>query len=412
MFFDSYTLIAILCILVILSYAYSVISKTTNIPSVLLLLGTGIAARIATDYWNLQIPFNSEVLTIFGTIGLILIVLEGTLELKITKDKTKVIRQTFFAALIILIASSLLIAGGIKFVYPHFNFRVCLVNAIPMAVISSAIAIPSVANMVSHKKEFIIYESIFSDILGILLFNFIVYNDTFTGKSVEWIAFDFVTTIIVSAIFSILMIFFLDKTKMNIKFFLIIAILILLYAFGKAMHLSSLLLILIFGLVVNNIELFGKRRINKHINIDKINQSLKEFETITIESAFLIRTFFFVAFGFSLHLETIFRPKILITGGIILAFLYFLRFIWLKYSLRSNLFPELFIAPRGLITILLFYSIPQKYSIGVISEGVLFVVIIGTSLIMSAGIIGHQNIIKSTSTPELDNFLKKDKKTK
>lgn len=412
MLFDSYTLIALLCILVILSYAYSVLSKTTNIPSVLLLLGTGIAARIAADYWNLDIPFNSEVLTIFGTIGLILIVLEGTLELKITRDKTKVIRQTFLAALIILIASSALIAGGIKFVYPYLSYRICLVNAIPMAVISSAIAIPSVANIISHKKEFIIYESIFSDILGILLFNFIIFNENLSSRSFEWVAFDFATTIVVSIVFSILMIFFLDRTRMNIKFFLIIAMLILLYAVGKAMHLSSLLLILIFGLIVNNVELLGKKRINKHIDINKINRSLKEFETITMESAFLIRTFFFVAFGFSLHLDTLLRPKILITGGIILATLYVLRYIWLRYSLKSSIFPELFIAPRGLITILLFYSIPEKYSIGAISEGVLFVVIIGTSLIMTAGIMGHHSISKSNSTPELDGFLQSRRKGK
>ncbi|MFA8299505.1 MAG: cation:proton antiporter [Hyphomicrobiales bacterium] len=407
MLFNSYTLIALLCILVILSYAYSVISKSTNIPSVLLLLGTGILGRFVTDYFDINIPFTSQVLEIFGTLGLILIVLEGSLELKITSEKRKVIRQSFFAALVIFIASSALIAIGIKMVYPYFSYRVCLVNAIPMAVISSAIAIPSVANIISHKKEFIIYESIFSDIIGIVAFNLFITNETFTSQSVEWVVLDFIVMIVVSLVFSALLIFFMDRTRLNIKFFLIIAVLILLYSAGKALHLSSLLLILIFGLCINNLEILKRFKLSKYVNIPKVNKNIKEFETITLESAFLIRTFFFVAFGFSLHLQTLLRSRILITGGIILVILYIIRFIWLKYSLRSNIFPEIFIAPRGLITILLFYSIPQKYSIGLISEGVLFVVILGTSLIMTFGIISHQHKKSSTSTPELDQFMRK-----
>src|SRR5690606_41153731 len=40
----------------------------------------------------------------------------------------------------------------------------CLLNAIPFSVISSAIAIPSVASLTAAKKEFIVYESSFSEI--------------------------------------------------------------------------------------------------------------------------------------------------------------------------------------------------------------------------------------------------------
>ena len=60
----------------------------------------------------------------------------------------------------------------------------------------------------------------------------------------------------------------------------------------------------------------------------------------------------------------------------------------------------MFIAPRGLITILLFYAIPQEYSIGIISEGVLFFVILVTSLIMMFGLMRSKEKI-----PEMEIYV-------
>ena len=67
---------------------------------------------------------------------------------------------------------------------------------------------------------------------------------------------------------------------------------------------------------------------------------------------------------------------------------------------RRNLYPELFIAPRGLITILLYYAIPKEYSIGFISEGVLFFVILVTSLIMMFGLMKS-----SENIPEMEVYV-------
>jgi hypothetical protein len=68
--------------------------------------------------------------------------------------------------------------------------------------------------------------------------------------------------------------------------------------------------------------------------------------------------------------------------------------------MRRNVYPELFIAPRGLITILLYYAIPEKYSIGIISEGVLFFVILVTSLVMMFGLMRDKSDI-----PEMEIYV-------
>jgi NhaP-type Na+/H+ or K+/H+ antiporter len=54
----------------------------------------------------------------------------------------------------------------------------------------------------------------------------------------------------------------------------------------------------------------------------------------------------------------------------------------MKTFVRTPIFPELFIAPRGLITILLLFSIPEHLMTDHFQEDIIFMVIIGTNLIM------------------------------
>lgn len=386
MFSSTYQIVVVVCLLIILSYGFTIISNRTKIPSVLMLLATGIIARIVIEYNGYEIPNLRTILEFFGIVGIILIVLEGALELKIKRSKLKLIRKSFGSALVALLVMSFAFALIIQLIINE-SFQICLVNAIPFAVISSAIAIPSVISFVEDKKEFIIYESTFSDIIGIMLFNIVVANSTFTMDSAKFLAFDFFLVIGISIILSVAIMFFIAKSKMNIKFFLLIAILGLLYASGKLLHFSSLLLILIFGLVINNLDLIWKDRMKKYVNLESLTTGIKLFHIIITESAFLIRTLFFFIFGLTLHLITLLNLKVILMGTIICLVLYGIRYLYLKYITRLPVFPNLLIAPRGLITVLLYYSIPKEFSIGIISEGVLFFVILVTSVVMMIGLM-------------------------
>src|SRR5690606_42043225 len=63
------------------------------------------------------------------------------------------------------------------------------------------------------------------------------------------------------------------------------------------------------------------------------------------------------------------------------------RFIYLRLILKANLFPELFLMPRGLVTILLFYSIPVEKQLSNFKVGILFYIIVLTSLLMMVGLM-------------------------
>ncbi|MBN3034113.1 MAG: cation:proton antiporter [Bacteroidales bacterium] len=400
MFSDPYIIVILTCLLVIISYVYNAISVRTRIPSVLMLLATGIIARTIMDRWTDGPPGTQTLLEMLGIVGLILIVLEGVMELKLRRDKAGMITRSFFSALIILIVSSALIALGIHMIFPQLTYHTCLVNAIPVAVISSAIAIPSVGHFREHKKEFIIYESIFSDILGILIFNLISDNETISSFTVSWLLADFLMVTAVSIVLSLLILLFIDRTTTQVKFFLLMAVMVMIYAIGKMLHLSSLLMILIFGLILNNLDFMPGNRFFRSLNAERLKSGIQNFKLITYESAFLIRTFFFFIFGFSLNLSSLLNFRIISSGMVILVLIYGIRYLYLKYFLRRNLFPELYVAPRGLITILLFYSIPEEYSIGVISEGLLFFVIIVTSIVMIAGLTR-----KDRELPDMELYL-------
>ena len=393
----SYSILIGLSLAVILSYLFDLVARATKVPSVLMLLLSGIALRQAADYLDVSFTTPKVILEIFGIIGLIMIVLEGALDLKITREKAPLIRRSFFAAVLMLVVQSVVIALILHF-WLHVNFQSCLVNAIPLAVISSAIAIPSVAGLTGEKQEFIVYESTFSDILGIMFFNFALQDNFAQGMSVVTFGFDVVAVGLVAVISTAVLVFMLDRIRLHVKFFLILAFLVLLYSVAKNLHLSSLILVLVFGLAVNNAEQFMVGPLKRWFNPARLTDELHQLRSITAESAFLIRTFFFLLFGFSITLGKLLSPQLLLQGVLIVAALTAIRYFYLRYIAKTDLIPELFIAPKGLITVLLFYSIPQKHLIGEVSENILFLVILLTGVLMMVG------LLMSREEPEIGEY--------
>ena len=160
---NPYTLIIASSIIVILSYLFNIIAKRTNIPSVLLLIATGIVISLFIKILDAA-PYNFRpVLEILGIVGLIMIVLEASLDLKLGKEKRNLIASSFTIAFLSLIFTSTLISI-ILIYYLDTDLAQALLYSLPLSIISSAIVIPSISGLDKDKKEFMIYESTFSDI--------------------------------------------------------------------------------------------------------------------------------------------------------------------------------------------------------------------------------------------------------
>lgn len=382
---SAYAVLFTFCGLIILSYLFSVLNRATRIPSVLLLLGTGILLRYLSGIMGFTFHIPPTLIEMIGTVGLIMIVLEAGLDLEVSREKLPLIRNSFFSGMIIFLLSTLAVAGLIQWFLPETPIINCIVYAIPLSIVSSAIVLPSVHHLSVEKKEFLIYEASFSDVLGIMVFNFFTTAPTISGKDVTW----FIASIPVGIVLSVAVCFFLMllliKNRVNIKFFLVFAVLIVVYAGGKMMHLPSLLTILIFGMVVNNWELFRWKPLHSYFSIQSVDEVRGFLKSITAESAFLIRTFFFIIFGFGMDINLLYDKQVLLLGSSIVGALFVLRFVYLRVVHRYDLLPELFYIPRGLVTVLLFYKIPEWQHIDQFAEGVLFFVILATSLIMMFG---------------------------
>jgi Na+:H+ antiporter len=379
-------IIILLSAVVILSYIFNMVSRLTRIPSVLLLIATGVGIKYLSRYYGYLEQDVARLVKVLGAIGLIMIILEAALDLVVSRGKLKLIRDSFLSAIFSFIISS----SAIAFLLSRWlgeSLQAAFLYAVPMSIISSAIVIPSTSHLPEMKKEFIIYESSLSDIIGILVFNYLLMDNALSMRSVGIFAGNLGIAILISALASLLLLYMLTRITVNLKFFLMFAILALVYSVGELISIPSLLIILVFGLVLNNSSLLLRGRFKNLATPEYMEGILNLMRSITAETSFLIRTFFFILFGYTINLELLIVPDVILLGSAIVAILFLVRFLYLRLILRANLFPELFLMPRGLVTILLFYSIPAEKSLSSFNVGVLFFVVVATSLIMMGGLL-------------------------
>lgn len=379
------TIIIALCLLLLVAYLFDLTASRTQIPSVILLLVLGWFVRETTLLLEIEIPDLTSTLPILGTIGLILIVLEGSLELELNKSKVMLIKKSSLGAFLPLIVLAFSLAYLLDY-YGDYSFKDCLTNAIPFCVISSAIAIPSVRNLSKSQKEFIIYESSLSDIFGVVFFNFVAFNATFGIETFGYFCLEILIIVVISFVATILLSFLLNKIDHHIKFVPIILLIILIYEISKIFHLPALIFILVFGLSIGNLDELKGYQWTKSFRLDLLNKEVAKFKELIIEATFLVRALFFLLFGYLIKTAEIINTDSLGWAALIVFILFIVRFIQLKIS-KIPLSPLLFVAPRGLITILLFLSITPEHTIDIVNKSLIIQVILLTAIIMMVGLM-------------------------
>jgi len=390
---SPYSLIIISSVILIISFFFGEVARKTSIPSVILLIFLGILANFGLEAADVGTIDFLPILEILGIVGLIMIVLEAALELKLEQDKIIPISIALGVALVGLLLSTWITALILQRFVEGMDTLRSWIYATPLSILSSAIIIPSVVDLKKIKKEFHIYESTFSDILGIILFYFLIgqietgEEGAHGGGGFGQYMLTIILTIVLSVVFSYLIVLVFQKIRSHVKLFLLISVLLLLYAVGKKMHLSSLIIILIFGLIIANMPLFFRGRLRSMLDEKRASDVYEGLHVLTMETAFVVRTFFFVIFGMTITFESLANPLVIGVSLLILAIIYIIRFVLLRASVGADLIPQLFIAPRGLITVLLFYAIPESAEVAAFDTGILVFIILGTSLIMTASMI-------------------------
>ena len=392
---NSLSILFVLPLLIIFSYLFDTFARKTKFPAVILLMITGILIRTACNvYGYTYFDFLENLIPVLGTIGLILIVLEGAVELEINREKLPLILKGFLAALFILIANIWILQWvfGVLFQMEHNE---AVLYAIPLSIISSAVAIPSAAGLISKEKEFVTYESTFSDILGIMIFNYAIRQfesdqSLIGGTSLVSLGLQILGVIVISLAITYILFRLLQQIHHHVKFFLILALLILVYAFGKLFHLPALVTIFIFGIFLSNVKSLLPQFLLNYLDIEQTEKGFHEFHILTAESTFIVRTFFFLFFGFSIEIIDFDSFSPIIYGLLIFMVILVIRYVYLSATtLKIKPSALVYMSPRGLISILLFIQLKEVSFLNTttspIDERVLLVVILGSMLVMLLG---------------------------
>lgn len=384
---DVYILMMILSLLLISSFLFNLLLNKYQISPVLLLIFTGVILKFTATVFHFTSVLSPQILSVFGTLGLITIVLEAVLDLQVHRENRNELILSFSLALSIVFVSALCIGAIIKCVY-GLEFWNALIYATPLSIVSSAIVIPSVGKLAPKLKEFLVFESIFSDIIGILLFNFLVMVEFSHMPSFWWFWGSLLLMLGFSFAVSIPLAMLINHKRNHHQHIFILAVLVLLYSVAKYFHFSALILILIFGLTLSNLKIFfSKTFFEKIFHHDSLQYELNDMRKLTGELAFIIRTLFFVIFGYSLNLSLLLDFRVLIVGCLVIAIMYAIRYMSFWPFSRNDIYEKVFVAPRGLITVLLFYQIPDKFISNKFDAGVVFFVVIFSSVFMSGRLI-------------------------
>jgi hypothetical protein len=349
---------------------------------------------------DFEIPNLRPILPVIGTLGLILIVLEASLDLKLERRKKSLIINSVSSALVLF---AVFVACMTLFLaeFQGYSVRDSILNAIPVGIISSAVAISSAIHIKPGDREFVIYESSFSDIIGIIIFDFILLSQGTFGQGIVDLGLKSILTVALALITTLILAILLHKINYHVSYVIIMTSIVLVYIVAKLFHLPALLLVLIFGMVLSNNHLLENNIAKKHVDFIKFRNDIKSFRTILTEFTFLVRSFFFIMFGFYSNINGLFEMVNILTAVAITAGIFFIRLLYFRLVIRTKIVPLLFFAPRGLITILLFISVPEASRITFLGEETVTLVILFTIFILMVG----NFMSKSEKTPVQANDI-------
>lgn len=368
--------------LLLLAYLLEIVGRRLRLPSVALLIATGMILRQASEATGIHLGWVDPVVPILGTVGLILIVLEGAMDLELRRERARLIAVCSASA-----SLGFAVCVGIFAVLLHHLlgldwFRATLM-AVAFAVISSAIAIPSAAALAPKAREFVVYESSLSDILGVLVLYAWLESQGVLTRFGTGLVTGVVGSVAVAVVASIALYALLNRVRGHVRFLPLLAGIALLYAGGKVVHLSPLIIVLAGGLILNNPHLLDRLPRVRRLHTPEYDQTLREFKGLVAELTFATKSFFFLLLGYWTDLAHMAEPLAWLVAGAIVAVIYVSRF-GLLTALRQPAADRLvWIAPRGLITVLLYLAAAEAVDLSAFPFGAVMLVVLTTSLLVA-----------------------------
>lgn len=372
---------------VLTSYVFDLVGKRIRVPSVIFLIMTGIALRFGLDVFGWELEFMDLILPVLGTLGLVLIVLEGSLELKLNNETKTRMPVAGGLALIGVIGTGGLIASAIHFFLDAGWWQAWII-ATPFAVISSAVAIPAASFLNPSEREIVVYESALSDIFGVMLFYALLDSAGSIPNILLKVTGGITASTLIGFLIGLAILVLIGKISAHVRFVPMIFGLVFVYAASKLGHLVPLISVLAVGLLINNAELLNRNKKLYRLLPKNLDDEVAYFKQLTLELTFIVRTFFFLLLGYTTSLKSLAEPIAWEFAVVTLALVFLVRKLLLRLFVGPDSNGLIWFAPRGLITVLLFLNIPEEVLLPIFPDGTLMLVVLLSVGIMAIGSVG------------------------
>lgn len=372
--------------LLVLAYLLDVVGRRTRLPPVVLLIVAGIVARQVLDRFELHLGWVDPLVPIVGTLGLILIVLEGALDLSLRRERLPLIARASF----VMIMGFIVCVAGFTALFQQalgLAFVPAALAAMSVAVISSAVAIPSVAGLAAPTREFVVYESSLSDIVGVLVFYAWLESAGHAGAFVQALFGGMALSLLAAVAAGIGILYLINRVEGHVRFLPLLAGLTLLYALGKQIHLSPLVLILVCGLLLNNTHLLAPFRRLRPLLRPGYDVTLRDFKGLVVELTFAVKSFFFLMLGYWTDLSAMTDWRAWAVMVAALGFIYPVRYALLRLAGQADASQLVWVAPRGLITVLLFLTAATTPGLEAFPFGAIMLLVLSTAALTA---LSHQ----------------------
>lgn len=306
------TVLGLIGVVILVGLAAEVGFKRTGLPSVLFLMGLGILLGPVLGYADasrvaLLAPY-------FGTLALLIILFDGGLNLQFMK----VIKETPLALLysIVVFAGSVLAVAALYVYGLEGQWRQGLLLGAILGGTAAAIILPVVSKMSSLSeptKVLVSLDSAFSEVFVVVIALAIMGSFTDSGGRsglVREIFHAFLDALLLAAlagaVWARLLTWLAGQT---LSYMLTLAAILVLYYVAELVGANGAITILLFGLVLANMETLAGRlvrplRVLIGYELDQAKFVLDEFlKRINEELSFLVRTFFYVLLGLIVDLS-------------------------------------------------------------------------------------------------------------
>ncbi len=378
----TYQAILIVSCLLLTAFGVERLSKRTGVPSVVVMIAIGMLGKPLMASAGVELTGVDASVPLMGALGLVLIVLEGAFDLRLNREHWRANLQALLSASVgVLVCAALFSLAGVWLL--KLSTYDAMLLALPVSVISSAVAIPASGFMDKAGREFVVYESSISDILGILLFFAVLNSDGTAAGIVSSLAINGLISIVLGSICALGLLYALFRLSGHIRFVPLLSGLFALYALGKLWHLSPLIMVLMFGLILNNPAILA--RIGWFRNMASsaaYADTVREFKSLTAELTFAVRGVFFVLLGYWTDLGSVGHWGAWLAAWVLLIGIYWPRH-WMLAALRVPSRRQLtWLAPRGLISVLLYFTAKEATHPHEFLDGALMLVVMLSAIAM------------------------------